>query len=182
MRGVKLGAAMDGRNPHLLIARIASAVIALGSIHAVALGHFVDPESQIVVLTPVDARVATAGSWISIFVFGALCLLGAALWLRGKSGLRFGSGAGFLSTLLAKGNVRRAVGNGAIEILDRASLAKGEALTLVRVGDRVVLLGQSAQGFTRLAEFAADSSDSVNAIAEHASRDHCAIDSRRRVG
>ena len=59
---------------------------------------------------------------------------------------------------------------------------KGQALTLVRVGDRVVLLGQSAQGFTRLAEFAADSSDSVNAIAEHASRDHCAIDSRRRVG
>jgi hypothetical protein len=182
MRGVKLGAAMDGRNPHLLIARIASAVIALGSIHAVALGHFVDPESQIVVLTPVDAHVATGGSWISIFAFGALCVLGGALWLRGKSGLRFGRGTGLISTLLSKGNVRRAVGNGAIEILDRAALAKGHALTLVRVGDRVVLLGQSAQGFTRLAEFAADSSEAVNTIAEHASRDHCANDARRRVG
>ena len=173
---------MDGRNPHLLIARIASAVIALGSFHAVALGHFVDPESQIVVLTPVDARVATDGSWISIFAFGALCVLGAALWLRGKSGLRFGSGAGFLSTLFSKGNVRRAVGNGAIEILDRASLAKGQALTLVRVGDRVVLLGQSAQGFARLAEFAADSSEAVNAIAEQSQHNHSASDSLRRVG
>lgn len=175
---MKLGAAMDGRNPHLLIARIASAVIALGSFHAVALGHFVDPESQIVVLTPVDAHVTTGGSWVSIFVFGALCVLGAALWLRGKSGLRFGS----ISKLFSKGNVRRAVGNGAIEILDRAALAKGQALTLVRVGDRVVLLGQSAHGFSRLAEFAADSSEAVNAIAEHASRDYATKESRRRVG
>jgi flagellar biogenesis protein FliO len=84
--------------------------------------------------------------------------------------------------LFSKGNVRRAVGNGVIEILDRAALAKGQALTLVRVGDRVVLLGQSAQGFTRLAEFAADSSEAVNTIAEHASRDHAANETRRRVG
>ncbi|MSR34351.1 MAG: hypothetical protein EXS12_06085 [Phycisphaerales bacterium] len=173
---------MDGRNPHLLIARIASAVIAFGSIHAVALGNSVDPESQIVVLTPVEAHVATGGSWISIFAFGVLCVLGVALWLRAKPDLQGGRGVGFLWKLFSKGNSKRAVGNGAIEILDRAVMAKGQALTLVRVGDRVVLLGQSSQGFQRLAEFAADSSEAVNAIAEHAERDHSVSDLRRRVG
>ena len=173
---------MDGRNPHLLIARIASAVIALGSIHAVALGDFVDPESQIVVLTPVGTHVATGGSWISMCVFVALCGVGVTLWVRGKFGFQFGSGAGFISKLFSKGNVRRAVGNGAIEILDRAAMAKGQALTLVRVGDRVVLLGQSSQGFQRLAEFAADSSEAVNAIAEQSERNHSVSDSLGRVG
>ena len=173
---------MDGRNPHLLIARIASAVIAFGSIHAVALGNSVDPESQIVVLTPIDAHAATGGSWISIFAFGGLCVLAMALWLRAKPDLQGGKGAGLLWKLFFKRNTKRAVGNGAIEILDRAAMAKGQALTLVRVGDRVVLLGQSSQGFQRLAEFAADSSEAVNAIAQQSQRNHSASDSLGRVG
>ena len=76
---------MDGRNPHLLIARIASAVIALGSIPAIALGNFVDTESQIVVFGPVESTHATSGSgWISIVIACAIAMLGVVLWLRRK--------------------------------------------------------------------------------------------------
>lgn len=37
--------------------------------------------------------------------------------------------------------------------MDRTVMGRGRALSLVRVGDRVVLVGESAQGFQRLAEF-----------------------------
>ncbi len=173
---------MDGRNPHLLIARIASAVIALGSIQAIALGNSVDLESQIVVLRPVDAHVSTSGSWISIFVFAGLCLLGVALWWRARFGFRFAGGAGFISKLFFTAHAQRAVGNGAIEILDRTAMAKGQALALVRVGDRVVLLGQSAQGFQRLAEFAVDSPQAIHGMSEQSPRNDCASDLLGRVG
>ena len=42
---------------------------------------------------------------------------------------------------------------GCIAVLDRTAMGRGRSLSLVRVGDRVVLVGESAQGFQRLAEF-----------------------------
>ena len=174
---------MDGRNPHLLIARIASAVIALGSIPAIALGNFVDTESQIVVLNPIDAaRGSPTGGWFSIFIVCALGACGLALWWRRKSGLNHGFIFDLISKFFPKTFVRRAVGNGAIEILDRTAMAKGQSLTLVRVGDRVVLLGQSAQGFQRLAEFSADASQVNEAGGSQSSHSGASIQSHRRVG
>ena len=35
-------------------------------------------------------------------------------------------------------------------------MGRGRALSLVQVGDRVVLVGESGQGFQRLAEFESD--------------------------
>jgi len=173
---------MDGRIPHLLIARIASAVIALGSIPAIALGHSVDTESQIVVLNPIDAvRGSPAGGWFSIFIVCALGAFGLALWWR-KSGLKHGFVFDLISKFFPKTFVRRAVGNGAIEILDRTAMSKGQSLTLVRVGDRVVLLGQSAQGFQRLAEFSADASQVNEAGVSQSSHSGASIQSHRRVG
>ena len=174
---------MDGRNPHLLIARIASAVIALGSIPAIALGNFVDTESQIVVLNPIDAtRGSPTGGWFSIFIVCALGAFGLALWWRRKSGLKHGFVFDLISKFFPKTFIRRAVGNGAIEILDRTAMSKGQSLTLVRVGDRVVLLGQSTQGFQRLAEFSADASETNEAVAPQSSQSSASIQSHRRVG
>ncbi len=45
---------------------------------------------------------------------------------------------------------------GGIDLLDRVVMGRGRAMSLVRVGDRVVLVGESAQGFQRLAEFDAE--------------------------
>lgn len=45
---------------------------------------------------------------------------------------------------------------GCIAVLDRASMGRGRALSLIRVGDRVVLVGEGPQGFQRLAEFDAE--------------------------
>ena len=174
---------MDGRIPHLLIARIASAVIALGSIPAIALGHSVDTESQIVVLNPIDAaRGSPTGGWFSIFIVCALGAFGLALWWRRKSGLKHGFVFDLISKFFPKTFIRRAVGNGAIEILDRTAMSKGQSLTLVRVGDRVVLLGQSTQGFQRLAEFSADASETNEAVAPQSSQSSASIQSHRRVG
>ncbi len=174
---------MDGRIPHLLIARIASAVIALGSIPAIALGHSVDTESQIVVLNPIDAvRGSPTGGWFSIFIVCALGAFGLALWWRRKSGLKHGFVFELISKFFPTTFMRRAVGNGAIEILDRTAMSKGQSLTLVRVGDRVVLLGQSTQGFQRLAEFSADASETNEAVLEQSSQSGASIQSHRRVG
>lgn len=174
---------MDGRNPHLLIARIASAVIALGSIPAIALGNFVDTESQIVVLGPVESTHATSGSgWISIVIACAIAMLGVVLWLRRKPESNRGFIFGVFSSFFSKALIRRVVSNGAIEILDRTAMAKGQSLTLVRVGDRVVLLGQSAQGFQRLAEFSADASQVNEAGVSQSSQSNASIQSHRRVG
>jgi flagellar biogenesis protein FliO len=51
---------------------------------------------------------------------------------------------------------RRSRPDSAIEIVDRAAMGRGRGLALVRVGDRVVLVGESSQGFQRLAEFSAE--------------------------
>ena len=47
----------------------------------------------------------------------------------------------------------RTLPQGGIQVMDRTVMGRGRALSLVRVGDRVVLVGESAQGFQRLAEF-----------------------------
>jgi flagellar biogenesis protein FliO len=84
-----------------------------------------------------DASMASGGGWLSMLV--AVAGLGVAGWLW----WRRARGAG-------RGNGR------AIAVIDRTSMGGGRSLALVRVGDRVVLVGESAQGFQRLAEFEAD--------------------------
>jgi len=66
------------------------------------------------------------------------------------TGLAAGVGVWFWSRRRAKAQVRP---EGCIQVLDRAATGRGRSLSLVRVGDRVVLVGESAQGFQRLAEF-----------------------------
>jgi flagellar biogenesis protein FliO len=56
-----------------------------------------------------------------------------------------------------------------IQVMDRAQMGRGRSLSLVRVGDRVVLVGESAQGFQRLAEFGADSPEAPAALRRIAS-------------
>ncbi|MCE9618734.1 MAG: flagellar biosynthetic protein FliO [Planctomycetes bacterium] len=143
---------MDGRIPHLLLARVAGAVIALGSIPAIAVGQSVDPESQPVLLRAVEnAQGTSGGGWISLFAVCMLAGIGAVLWWKGNF----------------RSRSRRNHGSGAIEIIDRTVMAKGQSLTLVKVGDRVVLLGQSSQGFQRLAEFEASAPQETSVGAAH---------------
>jgi hypothetical protein len=124
------------------MARIASAVAAVASITAVALGRSVDDESREVVLSPWrDGATASSSGWIAVAAIALLIAMGAWLWFRRRS-------AGLI----------RPGASAAIEVLHRTAMARGQSLALVRVGDRVVLLGQSAQGFQRLAEFEADAS------------------------
>ena len=53
-------------------------------------------------------------------------------------------------------------GGSRIEVLDRAGLGKDQALLVVRVGERYLLLGSTAAGLTLLAELTKEEGESWN--------------------
>ena len=92
-----------------------------------------DPESRPVALGALDAAAISGFPWISVLV--TLAAVAVAVWRRLRGRMAGGGSAGD------------------IRILSRTAMGRGRALSLVQVGDRVVLVGESGQGFQRLAEF-----------------------------
>lgn len=93
-----------------------------------------DPESRPVPLGSAVGAVQASAAWLPWCVCAAG--LGVAMWAVAR-----------------RANRLRVQPQGGIQVLDRTVMGRGRALSLVRVGDRVVLVGESAQGFQRLAEF-----------------------------
>lgn len=97
-----------------------------------------DPEASSIPLPGAGSgAVVSGGGWVSLAVLAVGAGVAAWLWSRRRNRI-----------------VRGAAGG--IQVIDRTSMGGGRSLALVRVGDRVVLVGESGQGFQRLAEFAAD--------------------------
>lgn len=128
------GLAMDRRLPEWTAwsshAPVATGVM-LWLAHAAAA---MDSESQTIPIASAGGFEA-GGSMLVPLAVTALAA-GVAAWFWGRRRAR-----------------AQARPEGCIQVLDRAATGRGRALSLVRVGDRVVLVGESAQGFQRLAEF-----------------------------
>lgn len=131
------GPAMDRRLPERP-AWLRCAPIAMGAalwFGCAALA--MDPEARPIPLATVGVGEAAGSIIVPVGVTLAALATAGWLWLRRRSRVQ-------------------ARPDGCITVLDRAVMGRGRALSLVRVGDRVVLVGESAQGFQRLAEFDAD--------------------------
>jgi flagellar biogenesis protein FliO len=101
-----------------------------------------DAEATAIPMSTSGSAVGGVGAaWIPAVVLVGCLALAGWLWFRRKQGQLRGTAGG-------------------IAVIDRAPMGGGRSLALVKVGDRVVLVGESAQGFQRLAEFAADEADS----------------------
>lgn len=105
-----------------------------------------DPEARTVSLGGSAPVSAASDAWLPIVV----CLLAAAI---------------AAVALLRRARRLRARPASGIQLLDRTALSRGRALSLIRVGDRVVLVGESSQGFQRLAEFSAEDPGASDAVA-----------------
>ncbi|NBX26498.1 MAG: hypothetical protein EBQ99_10720 [Planctomycetes bacterium] len=131
-----LGQAMDRRLPERRLACRALPVLAGAWLCLVGAAMAADPESRPVSLSSPAAAEGTSFPWLPLVVtLGALAVAAWARWRRGP---------GPIPSL------------GGIRILSRTPMGRGRALSLVQVGDRVVLVGESGQGFQRLAEFESD--------------------------
>lgn len=100
-----------------------------------------DPESRPVSLGLSGGSVEASTAWLPWCV--CAIGLGVTVW-----------------AMVRRMNRLRRQPQGSIQVIDRTAMGRGRALALVRVGDRVVLVGESAEGFQRLAEF--DASDSTS--------------------
>jgi len=114
------------------------------SLSAEALG--MDPEARPVSLLPAPEAASGSFGWLPWVV----CVVGLGL-------------AGWC--MLRRAARVRTMPQGGIQVIDRTVMGRGRALSLVRVGDRVVLVGESAQGFQRLAEFDAAAPEHEVAVA-----------------
>ena len=107
-----------------------------------------DAEATAIPLSAFGSAVGGMGAaWIPVMVLVGCLALAGWLWFRRKQGRSRGTAGG-------------------IAVIDRAPMGGGRSLALVRVGDRVVLVGESAQGFQRLAEFAAEEGPSKAMVPE----------------
>jgi flagellar biosynthetic protein FliO len=77
-------------------------------------------------------------------VFFVLLLLVATLWLLRRRGLAT------VSTVIAKRSKQKLM-----QVVDRVPLTANHSLHLVRVGDRVILIGVSPSGCQQMDSFAA---------------------------
>ena len=119
----------------LIRCRVDAMPVAIGialSLSAVAWG--MDPESRPVSLQAASEASVGSFGWLPLVVCAAGLVIGAGFMVRRAARLRERP-------------------QGGIRVIDRTVMGRGRALSLVRVGDRVVLVGESAQGFQRLAEF-----------------------------
>jgi flagellar biogenesis protein FliO len=144
------GPAMDRRlptRPRMLLFR---GTCAAGALSTGSMAWAMDPEAQTVPIG-VGAPSDVGGvGWIPLLV----CLI---------------AGAVAVAALVRRAQrVRRRPSSG-IQVMDRTHMGRGRSLSLVRVGDRVVLVGESAQGFQRRAEFSADTPEAPAALRRIAS-------------
>ncbi len=109
-----------------------------------------DPESKMVSVHTAAPSELSAGAWIPLLVCLVAGVVAGVALIRRARRLRHRPSSG-------------------IQVMDRTQMGRGRSLSLVRVGDRVVLVGESAQGFQRLAEFSADASESPAALRRIAS-------------
>jgi flagellar biogenesis protein FliO len=124
---------MDRRLPERRLAFRALPVLAGAALCLAAVAMSADPESRPVPLTSAPEAGAAGFPWLPLLItLGALAVVAWARLRRGAAQPDASAG---------------------IRILSRTVMGRGRALSLVQVGDRVVLLGESAQGFQRLAEF-----------------------------
>ena len=135
------GPAMDRRLPARPCRLLWTTVLGAPALCPVAWA--MDPESQIVQLAGAPAS-ASSGGWVAPVVACAF------------------AGAVVLFLALSRARRLRARPGSGIEVIDRTAMGRGRALSLVRVGDRVVLVGESTQGFQRLAEFSAEEAPAAN--------------------
>lgn len=144
------GPAMDRRLPARPRMFVLRRTCAAG---AMSLGGTVlamDPESQVVSVGAAAPSAGTGDAWIPLLV----CLI---------------AGAVAVAALVRRARRLKQRPSSGIQVMDRTQMGRGRALSLVRVGDRVVLVGESAQGFQRLAEFSADSPEAPAALRRIAS-------------
>lgn len=128
------GLAMDRRMPPIRC-RVVAMPVVLGVALLLSTGAWgMDPESRPVSLHAVSDAAAGSFGWLPWLV--CVAGLGVAGWFMLRRTARM-----------------RTLPQGGIQVMDRTVMGRGRALSLVRVGDRVVLVGESAQGFQRLAEF-----------------------------
>ena len=145
---------MDRRLPtvskHVLRASVVS--VASWSLAPVALAVGEMESQAIPVPGAASGASGAAGGWVSMLVaMAGFAVAGCMWWRRAR-----------------RAGAARA---GAIEVIDRTGMGGGRSLALVRVGDRVVLVGESAQGFQRLAEFDAQpGQDIASCVAPSARR------------
>ncbi len=136
---------MDRRLPERCRARLALPLSAGALLSFAAAAWAADPESRPVLLQS-EAAASTANfPWVPVLVtLAALGVAGWARWRRGPASMKtLGSG---------------------IRILSRTAMGKGRSLSLVQVGDRVVLVGESSQGFQRLAEFESEPAEAPTSL------------------
>jgi flagellar biogenesis protein FliO len=144
------GPAMDRRlpaRPRILVLRC---ICVAGAMSLCAMAAAKDPEARVVPFEPNAPAAVTGDAWIPLMVCMVAAVVAVAALVKRARRL----------------NNRPSSG---IQVMDRAQMGRGRSLSLVRVGDRVVLVGESAQGFQRLAEFGADSPEAPAALRRIAS-------------
>lgn len=141
---------MDRRlpaRPRMLVLRCTCAA---GSMSLGSTVLAMDPESQVVSVGAAVPSAVTGDAWIPLLV----CLVAGAL---------------AVVALVRRARRLKQRPSSGIQVMDRTQMGRGRSLSLVRVGDRVVLVGESAQGFQRLAEFSADAPEAPAALRRIAS-------------
>lgn len=144
------GPAMDRRLPTRASMLVFRCTCVAGAMSLGSAALAMDPEAQVVSMHAAAPSDVSAGAWIPLLV----CLVAGLV-------------AAFALVRRARRLKRRP--SSGIQIMDRTQMGRGRSLSLVRVGDRVVLVGESAQGFQRLAEFSADAPEAPAALRRLAS-------------
>jgi hypothetical protein len=123
------GPAMDRRSPPRL-RLVWTAAIAVAMVPCAA----ADTESLPVPLPEAGVSAPSVAAWIPWVVVAACGVALLMAWRR-------------RGPAVAAGNLR---------VIERLAMGKGRSLCLVRVADRLLLIGDGPQGFQRLGEFAAN--------------------------
>jgi hypothetical protein len=128
--GEKQGPAMDRRSPQRLSLSCSAAIAVAVVPCAVA-----DTESLPIPRPQSDGAMPAAATWIPVMVVAACVVAALMAWRRRSRG--------------------RTHGGCEFQVVERLAMGKGRSLSLVRAGDRLLLIGDGPQGFQRLGEFAA---------------------------
>jgi len=128
---------MDRRTPNIGSHAVAASIFLAASLSFATAAQTLELESKSLSLQNTGDAAVTNFGWLPVIV----CLVALAV-------------AGFF--FLRRAARAQSRPQGSIQVIDRRVMSRGRSLSLIRVGDRVVLIGESAQGFQRLAEFNAN--------------------------